>query len=148
LSEFPEDKLVRLELVLVGQSIGVLERLSESRSQFKDSGRRSRERVALLPEEDIVLDPVLGQREAFSQSSVLVGFGEQPGCVHKVLALEVLCDLLVPERNISGAVVDNGSELGVFGQVVHEVFHSVNAGNEVRNAVFIGLETERSKGQP
>jgi hypothetical protein len=132
LSEFPEDKLVRLELVLVGQSIGVLERLSESRSQFKDSGRRSRERVALLPEEDIVLDPVLGQREAFSQSSVLV----------------VLCDLLVPQRNVSGAVVDDGSELGVFGQVVHEVFHSVNAGNEVGNAVFIGLETERSKGQP
>lgn len=139
LAQFPEDELVRLELQLVRQAILMLERLNESRSQFKDGSRRSGKGVALLPEEDIVFDPVFAQGETFSQSSVLVSFGEQPRGVHKVLALEVLGDFLVPQGNVSSTVIDDGSQFRVFGQVVHEIFHSVNAGDQVGDAVFVRL---------
>lgn len=41
-----------------------------------------------------IVDPVLGKREALPQTTVLVRLSEEPGRVHKVLAAEVLCNLL------------------------------------------------------
>jgi hypothetical protein len=47
-----------------------------------------------MRERHTVVDPELGEGETLPQSSVLVSLGEQPWCVHKVFASEVLCDFL------------------------------------------------------
>lgn len=89
-----------------------------------------------------IVDPVLGQRERLSQSPVLVRLGKQPGGIHKVLAAEEARNLLVPQRNIPGAIVNDGTELGVVLEVVHQVFEAVNAVDEVDDALFVGFLVE------
>lgn len=79
-----------------------------------------------LPEKDVVVFPILGHTEAFVKSvtklrfvivaiqlhtpSVLVRFGEEPGSIHEIFASEVLGNLLVPEGNVTLAIVQNRSK--------------------------------------
>lgn len=73
------------------------------------------------------------------QATVLVRLGKEPGCVHEIFAAEESGNLLVPERNVSLAVVNDGSQLGVFLEVVHEDVHALDALGEVEN-LFLFVE--------
>jgi hypothetical protein len=53
--------------------------------------------------------------------------------------LEILCDLLVPQRNVPSSVIDDRPELGVALKVVHQVLHAVDAVDQVDDAVLFSL---------
>ena len=89
-----EEELVLLEFGLSREVSTRGLRGRESGRKLKDGLGRSRKSVTLLSEEDIIVDPVLGQGETLSQSSVLVSLGEQPWGVHKVVCSEELGNFL------------------------------------------------------
>lgn len=90
-----------------------------------------------------VIDPVLGKRETLPQPTVLVRLGEQPRSIHKVLSAEELGNLLVPERDVSGTVVDDRAQLAVALEIAHEVLETVDTVDEVDDALLLGLLVER-----
>ena len=58
---------------------------------------------------------------------------------HEVLVLEILGDLLVPERDISLVIVHDGTQFCVAGKVGHELVHALDALDEIDNLVFLRL---------
>lgn len=163
LSQLPEHQLGSLQLVLVRDSLGEREGRSESGSELKDGLGRTSEGVTLLPEEDVcvpgkgyesasygkrsrrirrrltVLNPVLGQGETLAESSVLVSLGEHPGRVHEILATEVSSDLLVPESDVTRAIIGDVPQLVVGLERIEEVFHPVDTLDEVLDPVLVVL---------
>ena len=59
--------------------------------------------------------------------------------------LEVLRNLLIPQSDITLVVVDNGAELCVAAQVVHELVHTLDAVNEVDDNLLGALLIERNR---
>lgn len=118
-------------------------RIGEARRQFKHGRRRSSKGVALLAEEDVVVFPVLGDRKALMQPAVLVGLCKEPRSVHEVLSSEEACNLLVPERDVSFTIVDDGTQDLVGLQVSHERVHTLDAVVQVDDALLGVLLVER-----
>lgn len=87
--------------------------------------------------------PVLANREALAQTSVLVSFGKQPRSVHEILPLEELCDLLVPKSDIALVVVDNRAQFLIRSEVFHQGVHSLEAFVQVEDEIFGRLEWDR-----
>ncbi len=142
LGEFVEEKLASLELFVLGSAFLVGERFGETGGKLKDGRVGARESIALLSEKDIVVLPVLGDTEALMQSAVLVRFGKQPRGVHEVFATEELGNLLVPEGDVSLAIVNDGTKLGVLLQILHEGVHAFDALCEVEDLFFLVLLIE------
>lgn len=117
----------------------------------------------LLPVEDIVVGPVLAHTEALVKSTVLVRLSEQPGCIHEVLAcrsvsiqqteesrlhltLEIFCNLLIPQSDITLAVIDDRTKLRVPTEIRHKSLHPLYALNEVGDLLFVVLFIQSSGG--
>lgn len=66
--------------------LGVLPGLGETRGELEDGLRRTREGIAFLTIEDVVVLPVLADGEALMETAVLVRLGEEPRGVHEVFA--------------------------------------------------------------
>jgi hypothetical protein len=94
----------------------------------------------------VVIFPEFADTEALVETAVFVGLGEQPGGVHKVFALEIFCNLLVPEGDVGLVVVDDGSELVILAEVDHEICHALCAGDEVDDFLLAGLLVEGAGG--
>lgn len=58
------------------------------------------------------------------QTTILVRLRKEPRSIHESGTAEEPCDLLVPERNVAFAVVDDGTKFGVVVQVFHELVHA------------------------
>jgi hypothetical protein len=83
-----EDELGSLELLLLASADLVVEGVGKPRRELEDGRGRTREGVALLTEEDVVVLPIGGDGEALVKTTVFVGLGEELGCVHEVLACD------------------------------------------------------------
>jgi hypothetical protein len=56
--------------------------------------------------------------------------------------LEVFSNLLIPESDVGLVVVDDGSELFIAAEIVHERFHALYALDEIDDLLFIRLFVE------
>jgi hypothetical protein len=86
--------------------------------------------------------PVFADREALAETPILVSFGEEPRGVHEIFALEIFCDLFVPQSDVCFVVIDNRAQFFVGGEVFHQNIHSCDAFVEVDNELFGRLRRE------
>lgn len=56
--------------------------------------------------------------------------------------MEVLGDFFIPESDISLAIVDDRTKLGITGQIGHETVHAIDALDQVLDLVLIVLVVE------
>lgn len=58
------------------------------------------------------------------------------------ITLEVFCDFLIPQSDVSLAIINDGSQFGISGQVVHENVHTFAALDEIDNLLLVILLVE------
>lgn len=141
LSQFPKDDLLGVDLLFFSlQALGESVWGSETGGELKHSLGRTRKGVTLLPKEHVIVDPVLGEGETFSETSVLESFGKHPRSGHEILSTEVTGDLLVPEWDVTGTIVNDESQLVVVLQRVEQILHPVNTLDQVRDSFLVVLQ--------
>jgi hypothetical protein len=115
------------------------------------TGYKQQRHAHFLAIKDIVVTEEFADAEAFVEPAVLVGFCKEPRRVHEIFAcsesrsidvidrfgvvstqvlvrtLEEFGDFLIPQRDVSFVVVDDGPQLCIATEVGHEVAHTFDA---------------------